>query len=149
MNSFNPEDYENDIFVVEMRSLGRGRGFEKIGEYSALEDTALTSRIGKRIRLLLDVIQGENQETTEDVEVLDDQLEELEDDFRALQAELSQANNRIRDLENEVMKDDELLSSVNDVLDGVADDDFTDLHSAVMALIEAYDDLLEETEDED
>jgi rubrerythrin len=26
MNSFNPESYDDDIIVVEMQSLGRGRG---------------------------------------------------------------------------------------------------------------------------
>jgi hypothetical protein len=59
LKSFNPEEYGMEITVVEMRGLGRGRGLEVTGEYSATDDEDLTIRISERLNLLLNYIEGD------------------------------------------------------------------------------------------
>ena len=150
MNCFNPEDYDDDIIVVEMRSLGRGRGFEKTAEYSALGDDELTGRISKRLKRLLKVIEGETKDAEKGL--LEDMVEELEDEAHSLKAELERGRKRIGELEAQTDESEslnELLSHINEVLSDTTNEDYRDLESAVAALIEAYDDLQEETEDYD
>ncbi len=151
MNSFNPESYDDDIIVVEMQSLGRGRGFKVVGEYSALGDEVLTRRIADRMRLILKLIEGDTQSPLMIRNTrLEDQVEELEDDVKAFRSELKVAKRRIRELEEgDTERYDELLYMVNEVLGEVYAVGFSDLDSAVRALIEEYDDLVEESEDED
>ena len=150
MNCFNPEEYDNDIIVVEMQSLGRGRGFEKIDEYSALGDEVITGRIAGRLHRLLRLIEGDSPNPLQVENVrLEDQVEELVDDVKALLSELKVAKKRIRELEEgDTERYDELLYMVNEVLGEVYAVGFSDLDSAVRALIEEYDDLVEESEDE-
>ena len=150
MNCFNPEEYDDDIIVVEMQSLGRGRGFKVVGEYSALGDEAITSRIASRLHRLLRLIEGDSPNPLQVENVrLEDQVEELEDDVKAFRSELKVAKKRIRELEEgDTERYDELLYMVNEVLGEVYAVGFSDLDSAVRALIEEYDDLVEESEDE-
>ncbi len=149
MNSFNPESYDDDIIVVEMQSLGRGRGFKVVGEYSALGDEVLTRRIADRMRLILKLIEGDTQSPLMIRNTrLEDQVEELEDDVKAFLSELKVAKRRISAFEEDAAIYDDLLSLVNEALGDGYDEEFTDLGSAVEALIEEYDDLREEVEDE-
>ena len=149
MNSFSPERYDDDIIVVEMQSLGRGRGFEKTAEYSGLGDEVLMGRISKRLKRLLQVIDGDSLDSPERG-LLEDQLEEFEDETQAIKTELDMARIRIRELEalNEESESlDELLSRINDALSITIDEDFGDIESAVGALIDGYHDAVEEAED--
>jgi len=151
MNCFNPEEYDNDIIVVEMQSLGRGRGFEKTGEYSALDDEDLTGRISERLRKLLLVMNGDSgNRDTVDGTILEDQVEEFEDEKQALKTELDLARRKIEELDkaNEESESlEELLFKINEVLGDTYDEDFVDLESAVGALIDEYHDAVEEAED--
>ena len=149
MNSFNPESYDDDIIVVDMQSLGRGRGFEKTGEYSAFGDEVLMGRISKRLKRLLQVIDGDSLDSVERV-LLEDQVEELEDETQAIKTELERARRRIVKLEAASMDSevfDELLSRINEALSDTYDEDYEDLESAVEALIDEYHDAVEEAED--
>ena len=104
-----------------------------------------------RLHRLLRLIEGDspNPLQVENVQ-LDDQVEELEDDVKAFLSELKVAKRRIRELEEgDTERYDELLYMVNEVLGEVYAVGFSDLDSAVRALIEEYDDLVEESEDED
>ena len=68
MKSFNPEDYDDDITLVEMQSLGRGKGFTVTDEYSALDDRVLMDRIAMRLHALRGLIDGdENAIKPEDI----------------------------------------------------------------------------------
>ena len=150
MNSFNPEKYNDDIIVVDMQSQGRARGFKVVNEYSALGDEVLTRRIADRMRLILKLIEGDTQSPLMIRNTrLEDQVEELEDDVKAFLSELKVAKKRIRELEEgDTERYDELLYMVNEVLGEVYAVGFSDLDSAVRALIEEYDHLVEESEDE-
>jgi uncharacterized coiled-coil DUF342 family protein len=130
-----------------MQSQGRGRGLKVVDEYSALGDEFLMGSIGKRLDSLQDTraslfIEEENR--------FKDSVEGLEDEATTLRKELREARGRIKELEEKTYLDeanDELLSLVNEVLCD-PDDEFSDLDSAVRALVDKYDDLLEESEDE-
>ena len=62
LTSFYPENYPVDIRIIEVRGLGRGRGFENVSDVSIFdfgsEYDDLLTRIAKRIfaitRLLID-----------------------------------------------------------------------------------------------
>ena len=132
-----------------MQSLGRGRGFEKTAEYSALGNEELTGRISKRLKRLLQVIDGDSLDDA-DRGFLEDQVEELEDETQALKAELGRAKGRIMELEAKNGESEslgELLSRINGALSDTYDEDFEDLESAVGALIDEYHDAVEEAED--
>jgi LPS O-antigen subunit length determinant protein (WzzB/FepE family) len=147
MNCFNPEDYDDDITLVEMRSLGR-KGFKKTGEYSALGDESLMGRISQRLKRLLGVIEGETKNTGK--ELLEDHVEELEDETQFLKAELEMSKRRIKGLEEATTQNEDkgvLLSQINEALSDTYHDDFGDLESAVGALIEEFHDAVEEAED--
>jgi exonuclease VII small subunit len=141
-----------------MQSQGR-KGFKKTGEFSGLDDRVLMKRIADRMETLLHIIRGdlpnplmeEKVRLEKAVEELEDAVEELEDDNRALQRALRLARERNRELV--AVKEryeglDELVSQINEVLNEIYLEPFQDLESAVEALIEEYDDLLEETDDE-
>jgi hypothetical protein len=134
-----------------MQSQGR-KGFKKIGEFSGLDDKVLMNRIADRIETLLHIIRGDLPNPLMEEKVhLEDAVEELEDDNRALQRALRLARKKSRELEaeNEEYKDlDKLVSQINEVLNETYHDPFQDLESAVGALINEYDDLREETDDE-
>ncbi len=152
LNSFNPENYDTDIILVDMQSQGRAKGFKKIREFSGLSDRGLMDRIAARLETLLTLIKGDspNQIMAENVR-LDDAVEELEDDNRALRKELHLAQEQMVELKAKYEAYDsldELVSQINEVLSDTYHDPFQDLESAVTALIEEYDDLLEESEDE-
>ena len=149
LSSFDPSDYEQDIVVVKMASLGRGRGFKVVSQFSALGDQELMEVIAKRLRVLLRLIEGYSpKDHKAENASLDDQVEELEDDIKVLLPEMEAAKERIRELEKESEGYGELLSMVNEALKHAYDESFHDLCSAVEALIGEYDDLLEEAEDE-
>jgi len=58
MKSFDPSDFENDIYAATMVGLGRGKGF-KVGQiYSVLDNKPLTRRIASRCRIILEIIEG-------------------------------------------------------------------------------------------
>jgi len=143
MNSFSPEHYDEDVILVEMQSLGRARGFAKIGEYSALNDEVLMGRIADRLHVLLALIEGERAGAVErENQRLDDLVEELEDEVRSLEEELRVARERIMEYEDAAEEEDDeieaLLILLNETLGGVYDEEFEDLASAVGALVEEY-----------
>lgn len=136
-----------------MQSLGRGRGFAKTGEYSALDDAALMGRIADRLHALLKLIEGDKVGTIErENQRLDDLIEELEDEVRSHEEELKRAREKIMEYEDAAEEEDDdieaLLSLVNKALRDVYDEEFVDLAPAVEALVEEYHDAVEEAEDE-
>ena len=150
LSSFDPSEYEQDIVMVEMASLGRGRGFKVVEESSALCDQELMEMIAKRLRELLFLIEGDspNPLGTEKMH-LEDQVEELEDDNRTLQLELRKAKEKMAGLEEERLSPEDyerILNTINETLFHF--EDIEDLASAVETLIDEYIDAQEELGDE-
>ncbi len=59
LNRFKPEELKAIIELIEMRSLGRARGWEVSGRFSALDDKDLMNRIANRCRKILEIIGEE------------------------------------------------------------------------------------------
>ena len=148
VNSFHPENLPHDIEKVDMASLGRGKGFQVTGRYSALEDRELMSRIRTRLIELLEIIDGTDDGLEEEKDRVLDAVEELEDENEHLREMLAAAR-REHDAVNVNLQrnHDMLLGKVNDALFDVRPEGFDELEEAVENLIEEYLDTVEEAED--
>jgi hypothetical protein len=128
--TYDPSDYEDEIKLVFMTSLGRGRGFKTIGEETLAEDTELYSTITDRLDLLHQAHCSKKSPNK-----LLDTKEELTDELDQIQVEVDK-------------RDKAMLQKVNNVLIELGYDEHTSLDEAVDLLIGEYLDLLEEGEDE-
>jgi septal ring factor EnvC (AmiA/AmiB activator) len=150
LSSFDPSEYEKDIVVVEMTSLGRGRGFKVVREFSALGDQALMEVIAKRLRVLLNLIEGYKVSSSEaETQRLLDEIEELQDDNSTLRLELRKTRDVIEDLDEERLSTEDyerILQQINESLCNF--EDIEDLDTAVETLVNEYLDILEELGDE-
>ncbi len=135
-----------------MSSLGGRRGFQVTGRYSALGDTELMGRISTRLHELQRLIDGKEGSLAEENQRLLDNVEELEDELRSLSKKLSKAhqlnakNQEAGEEEND--EKEELLSLINEALSAVYHGAFEDLGPAVRALVDDYNDAVEEAEDQ-
>ncbi len=135
LNCFNPDDYDDDIKCVEMRSLGRAKGFEVTKRFSALGDEELMNMISSRCYAILKIVGEEVTETfmVTDVENrLRDKIVELQSSLDSYEEEM-----------------DGILAKVNDVLIDIYEEEFVNLEKAMDALITEYQEVMEEAEDED
>ena len=55
---YDPTDFDNDIFLIKVRGLGRGKGFEITKKYSLLkgENPELLELISDRVAVLYDLL---------------------------------------------------------------------------------------------
>ena len=149
LSRFNPDEYDDDIQVVEMKGLGRGKGFEVTSRFSALGDEELMDLISSRCHAILKIV-GEDPAAS--ATALERELGEwkrealgrrrLEGELRAEVAALEKAAD-----ENEEHADS-LVSQINVALSEEYED-FDDLDEAVSSLIREYNEALEEVSDED
>jgi len=148
VSTFHPENLDNDIEYVEMRSLGGRRGFQVTGRYSALGDTELMGRLSTRLHELLRLIEGRDVSLDEENQRLLDSVEELEDEVWSLSERLEKAHQMVAQFENTAEEEDdeneELLSLINEALSTMYHEAFDDLDSAVRALVDEYHDAVEE-----
>ena len=110
---YDPSGFADDIVIIQLRGLGRGRGFEVVSEYSLFEDedTELLDIISDRVAVLYNLLYEDKG---------DDEDEEKEDDGE------------------EGEQNGELLDLVNDVLADIYEERFSDLGEAVEALVDAF-----------
>lgn len=83
---YDPTDFVNDILIIQLRGLGRGKGFEEVEEYSLLDgsDPELLDLISDRVAVIYDLLYEdvEDDEAEEEYPVdleEDDEEEEYED----------------------------------------------------------------------
>jgi predicted nuclease with TOPRIM domain len=143
-----------------MKGLGRGKGFEVTGEYSALGDVNLTSRINERVKKIENItsVEPEREQQVElkitesQYNMILDREEELEDEVAYLRRKLRQEQGKVADLQDRLEEiedsESEILEKINDAIGEIYHEEFDDVYSAVDALLEEYHDLLEETEDQ-
>jgi len=111
VSKYDPSDFEDDILLVQVRGLGRGRGVEVVGRYSLLD--------GEETHVL-DLIRGR---------------------ISALYALL------FEDFGSEEERYDEILQNINEALQEVYPEGFSDIGEASERLLEEYNELVEETSD--
>lgn len=123
---YDPSEFEDDIILVQVRGLGRGKGVEVVETFSLLEgdDPYLLDLLSDRIAILYDLLFEDNgdDDDSEKDEVVDD---DGDIDGTAAEGEAGEKNC-------------ELLELVNDVLANIYEEPFSDLGEAVEALVEEY-----------
>ena len=118
LNCFTPDEYSDDIECVEMRSLGRGRGFQVTSRFSALGNEGLMDMISRRCHAILTIV---GEEVT-DKSAARERIEELEGDLRASKDEVDAWS----------AESEELVSRVNAAFNA----EYDDLDDAVSFLLE-------------
>ena len=110
---YDPSDFEDDILLVQVRGLGRGKGVEIVETYSLLDgdETYLLDLISDRVAVLYNLL-CENKG--------DDEGEDEAED------------------EGEEEQNGEILELVNDALADIYEERFSDLGEAVEALVDAF-----------
>ena len=151
LSCFNPDRYDDDIKCVEMQSRGRAKGFEVTRRFSALDDEELMDLISSRCRAILKIV-GEEVTEKSSVTALEKELGKWRTEVLGLREVENQLNDEIVGLQKSVDDYEEemdgLLAQVNGVLPDIYEE-FSYLENAVEALIEEYQEAVEEEEDED
>ena len=72
---FDPGRFESDIYAVEVRGLGRGKGVEVTEIYSVLDDPEIVEPIRDRCHELIKIIDGKGPPTHDDLNALRKEVE--------------------------------------------------------------------------
>jgi len=104
---YDPTNFVDDIMIILLRGLGKGRGFEEVERYSLLDgsDPELLDLIRDRIAVLYDLLYEdvEDDEAEVDLEEEDDEpLTELDKELRISEMEEAEEEDEdINDLDEE------------------------------------------------
>jgi hypothetical protein len=133
---FDPRFFEDDIYGVEVRGLGRGRGFEVTDRYSLLDDPAITGLIADRCHRILHLINNKGYIPPQELDALRATLDSWIQYARRLEAE----NTSLREENEELSEvDDKDGYELNRLLQKINRDvnfDFDDLEEAIDFLLE-------------
>jgi hypothetical protein len=121
-NKFTSKVFANDIYALSFKGLGRARGFAPTEKHSILDDTGLMNEITRRCHLILNLIEGGDQDEEEGLQELRYELDEYEEEF------------------------DTCLTLINESLPDEYEE-FSDLENAIKSLVTEYQEALEELED--
>ena len=82
---YDPTNFVDDIIIIRLRGLGKGKGFDEIERYSLLDgsDPELLDLISDRVAVIYDMLQAEPDEADHSVDH-EDEEEEDEVDFESL-----------------------------------------------------------------
>jgi len=98
VSKYDPSDFKDDILLVEVRGLGRGRGVEVVGRYSLLdgEETHVLGQIRGRVSVLYALLfeDFESEEERYD-EILHDINEALHGVYPEGFSDLGEASERL------------------------------------------------------
>ncbi len=81
INLYDPSNFEDDILIILLRGLGKGKGFEEVERYSLLKgsDPELLDLISDRVAVIYDLLYEDVEEDEAEEEYSVD-LENEEDD---------------------------------------------------------------------
>ena len=135
LNRFKPEELKAIIELIEMRSLGRARGWEVSGRFSALDDKDLMNRIANRCRKILEII-GEEVTEKSSVAALKKKLGEWRNEALGLRDENAEIQKSLEENIDEVgawqAESEELIARVNEAFNS----EYEELEDAVDFLLE-------------
>jgi len=78
LSIFDPSRFEPDIFAVNVKGLGYGRGFAISETFSVLGDQEITDLIAERCRKILGLIEGKVVPTSKEVSALKKEVVSIE-----------------------------------------------------------------------
>ena len=119
LRTFNPQSLDLNVYVQDVKGLGRGRGFKVVGRGSALDRPSVTGPIKGRLLDLSLMLYNEGLLSKEEVAerfglVLPENYETLEDERDALQADLEETEGRLKDAEGKLVKVKHELEEANE-----------------------------------
>ena len=78
---FDPSDFEDDILLIQVRGLGRGKGVEIVEKYSLLDggNPELLDLISDRVAVLYDLLYEDVEDEEEEHEDINDFEEDVID----------------------------------------------------------------------
>ena len=135
---FDPSEFQDDIYAVDVSGLGRGRGFQVTGQYSILGDPMIMGLISDRCHRILHIIQDGGYLPPQELDALRATLDSWIQYAHRLEAEnasLREENEELSEVEEEDGDDYEssrLLRKIN----GAVSFDFDDLEEAIDFLLE-------------
>ena len=116
---FDPSDFDQDIYGVDVSGLGRGRGFSASEPYSILDDKRITGLIADRCHRILDMIERGSRLPKWELDALRATLESWIQYARRLEAEnanLHEENKKLREAEANAQREqlESELITIND-----------------------------------
>lgn len=89
---YDPTNFVDDIMIILLRGLGKGRGFEEVERYSLLDgsDPDLLELISDRVAVLYDLLYEDIEDDEAEIDLEDDEDEpstELEKELRISEME--------------------------------------------------------------
>jgi hypothetical protein len=105
-NVFDPSNFEDDIYAVDVTGLGRGYGFAVTEKYSILDDYAVTGLIGDRCHRILGMIGEETSLPPEEGDALRATLEQWIQYARKLESENAELQQELEQTDDDDDEDD-------------------------------------------
>jgi hypothetical protein len=137
---FDPSEFEDDIYAVEVSGLGRGRGFQVTDRYSVLDDPAITGLIADRCHRILHLIDEEDYLPPEEYRALRATLDSWVKYARRLEAENENLKEELEEDDDDEYEDDDddspLVSRLLQKINRETSYEFDDLEEAVGFLLE-------------
>ena len=99
---FNPSSFESDIFAVDVRGLGRGKGVEVVSRTSVLEVPEIVVPIRNRCRELIRIIDGKLP--SNDVAILQKDVQKWKKSALDLQKQGNDQQAQMVDMESSMLK---------------------------------------------
>ena len=131
LRTFKPQSLDLDVYVQDVKGLGRGRGFKVVGRSSALDKPSVTEPIKGRLLDLSLMLYREGMLSKEELAkrfglILPKNYQALEEEREALQADLEEGEGRIKEAEE---KFDEVKGELEESEEGFSDklNELTDL----------------------
>jgi len=100
---FDPSRFESDIFAVDVRGLGRGRGFAVSEAFSVLGEPEITGVIAERCRIILGLIEGKTILSDGEASVLRAEVERWKGEALREQRSSEDLFAKLAELEEQVM----------------------------------------------
>jgi hypothetical protein len=107
LRAFKPQLLDLDVYVQDVKGLGRGRGFKVVGRGSALDKPSVTKPIKGRLLDLSLMLYREGLLSKEELAerfglILPKDYQALEEERDALQADLEEQEGQIKEAEDEL-----------------------------------------------
>jgi len=106
---YDPSGFEEDILLVQVQGLGRGKGVEIVEKYSLLngENPELLDLISDRVAVIYDLLYEETEETEDNEEESDTRQHESLTELDELDKEILSAEEEyedINDLDEDILE---------------------------------------------